>query len=330
MLAHLFAYGALMRQIRFAFPCLLLALAFGCDSPAAGTDAGGLTDTGGADSGGEIDGGTGDVDSGGGGCGGAMPDLADTSGQEGLAIARDGTIYMSESGGVGRLLPDGTYDASWLSIPGAGTVWGMVLDATNTHLYVGSPSLGRVVTVSDLDSTPTFVTLANITQPNGLTMGDDGSLYVSDFGNDDVLRVDVTDGTSESILATPIGNANGLAFTDEGTLLVDSYSGGRVFELTLDASHHETGRTTAATGVGSPDGIAVDENGTLYVGDNNGRVLQIAADGTVDMVLASGLSATANLEWGVGPLDCHDLYVASGSGLSRIALPVGQRAVPWH
>ncbi len=316
-------------RTRFTLPTMLLFLAFGCDAPvanptdAATSDAGTTEDTGtpGEDVG---------IDGGSSGCGTAAPDVSATPATEGLSIGRDGTIYFSVSGGVARITPDGTLETSWLRIPGASTVWGLVLDATNTHLYVGSPSLGQVVTVSGLDATPSFVTLATIAQPNGLTMGTDGFLYVSDFGNNDVLRVDVTDGTSESILMTPIANANGVAFTDTGTLLVDSYAGARVFELTLDASHHETGRTTAATGVGAPDGIAVDENGVLYVGDNNGRVLQMAADGTVDMVLASGLTAVANLEWGAGPLDCHHLYVASGGGVSRIELTVGQRVVPWH
>lgn len=315
-------------RTRFSIPTILLSLAVGCGGPATSDtdaavhDAGTTADTGTTEDTG--------VDGGSTGCGTAAPDVSATPGTEGLAIGRDGTIYFSVSGGVARITPDGTLETSWLRITGAGTVWGMVLDDTNTHLYVGSPSIGEVVTVSGLDGTPTYETLVAIAQPNGLTFGPDGFLYVSDFGGNDVRRVNVADGTDESILATPIANANGVAFTDEGTLLVDSYSGGRVFELTLDAAHHESGRTTAATGVGAPDGIAVDENGVLYVGDNNGRVLQIAADGTVDMVLATGLSAVANLEWGAGPLDCHDLYVASGDGVSRIELTVGQRVVPWH
>jgi sugar lactone lactonase YvrE len=313
-------------RTRFALISILLGLAVGCDAPAAAVDA--ATSDAGVDSGAPPD----DVgiDSGAAACGTGAPDVSSTPGSEGLAIARDGTIYFSVSNGVARIAPDGTLDTGWLHITGAGTVWGMVLDEDNTHLYVGSPSRGDVVTVSGLDGTPTFAPLVDIAQPNGLTLGPDGFLYVSDFGVGDVLRVNVADGTSESILAMPIGNANGVAFTDTGTLLVDSYSGARVFELTLDASFHETSRATAATGVGSPDGIAVDENGVLYVGDNNGRVLQIAADGTVDMVLASGLAGVANLEWGQGVLNCHDLYVASGDGISVIHLDVGQRVVPWH
>jgi hypothetical protein len=48
------------------------------------------------------------------------------------------------------------------------------------------------------------------------------------------------------------------------------------------------------------------------------------------MTLQMGHSGTANLEWGAGVLGCHDLYVATGTGLTRIPLTVGQRAVPWH
>ncbi len=313
-------------RTRFLFPSLLLTLAFGCDAPVTPATDAFVTD-GGTDAGMTDDVG---IDGGAPSCGTAEPDLSGTGSSEGLTIGRDGTIYFSVSGGVARITPDGTLESSWLRITGASTVWGMVLDASNTHLYVGSPSLGEVVTVSQLDGTPTYETLVDVAAPNGLTFGPDGFLYVSNFSGNDVRRVDVATGADESILASPIQSANGLAFTDEGTLLVDSYSGARVFELTLDATFHETDRTTAAMGVGAPDGIAVDENGVLYVGDNMGRVLQIAADGTIETVLASGLPSAANIEFGAGPLNCHHLYVASGNGISRIELTVGQRAVPWH
>jgi hypothetical protein len=321
--------------------CIALVLALpiaGCGGPAADTDAGtapGEDGGGGQDAGSTPDTGapvdaampsdTGTSPT----CGTAMPSLTGTSGTEGLVIARDGTIYYSRSNGVGRIGTDGTNDATWLSIPGSATIWGLALDATNTHLFIGDPTAGQLRVATGLDATPSQTPLAAIDQPNGVTVGPDGAVYVSDFGNDSVLRVDASSGAMTTVTASAIAGADGVAFTDDGHLLVTSYADGTVVSLTLDASHHETARATVATSVPSADGVALDEAGTIYVGGGS-RVYRIGAGGTPDMTLQMGHTGTANIEWGAGVLGCHDLYVATGGGLTRIALTVGQRAVPWH
>lgn len=303
----------------------------------AGASDAAMSDAGASDGGGTIDAATDDAgasDAGGGtdagpsACGTAQPTLP-TAGTEGLVIARDGTIYYSVDGGVARIRPDGTNEPSWLPIPGASTIWGLALDASNTHLFVGDPGAGVLHAVSGIDSAPRITALATISQPNGVTVGPDGAVYVSDFASGDVLRVDPAGGPVVTVTATPISGADGVAFTDDGHLLVTSYAAGTVLSLALDATHHETGRTTVARNVPSADGVAIDTAGTIYVGGGS-RVYRIGAGGTPDMTLQMGHPGTANLEWGAGPLDCHDLYVATGSGLTRISLAVGQRAVPWH
>lgn len=269
------------------------------------------------------------VDGGGTSCGTARPALGATSGTEGLVIARDGTIYYSVSGGVARIAPDGTLDAAWLRVANGATIWGLALDASQTHLFIAHASGGEVRVATGLSGTPTSTRLAVVAQPNGVTVGPDGLVYVSDFAGDAVLAIDPSSGATTTVTSADIAGADGVAFTDDGHLLVTSYSNGNVVSLTLDAAHHETARATVATSVPSADGVAVDANGVLYVGGGS-RVYRIGAGGTPDTTLQMGRPGTANLEWGAGALDCHDLYVATGGGLTRIALDVGQRAVPWH
>jgi streptogramin lyase len=293
----------------------------GVDAAATPNDAGTDAGTPGADA--NVDGGTTT------GCGTAQPTLpTPAGGTEGLVIARDGTIYYSVNGGVARIGTDGTNTAAWLTIPGATTIWGLALDATNTHLYICDVGAHRVRVATNLTTTPTQMMLATVAQPNGITVGPDGAVYVSDFSGNSVIRIDATTGTTTTVTASSIAGADGVAFTDDGHLLVTSYSAGTVLSLALDAAHHETGRTTAATGVGSADGVALDSTGTIWVGGGS-RVYRIGAGGTPDMMMTTP-GGTANLEWGSGVLGCHDLYVATGSGLRRITTTVVQRAVPWH
>lgn len=264
-------------------------------------------------------------------CGGARPAVSGVTGTEGLVISREGSIYFSQRAAIGRLDADGTLDTSFVELPRTATqVWGMVFDAANEHLYVGSPSSGSIYDV-DLTATPPAVTAlaTGVGGPNGLTLGPDGALYFSDFTGGRVMRVGLEAGATPTVVGT-LRSANGVAFDDEGRLLVCGYSSGTLVRLTLSRGV-ESARETVASRLGSPDGVALDRDGTIYVTDNGaGRLLRIEADGSTT-TLQSGINAAASLEFGTGALDCEDLYVASGRTLVRYeAGTTPGRAVPWH
>ena len=296
-----------------------------------GSDAGARDDAG-------VDGGVVDHDAGTPGddagtpgeCGAARPDLGGITGTEGLVIARDGTIYYSRSGGVGRMRPGAAPEHGFVSI--GGTVWGLALDAANETLYVGNPGHG-VHQVDLTAATPAAGDFVNdLGAPNGLTVGPDGFLYYSDFNGGRVYRVDPASGTRAEVTASMISGANGLAFESGGTLLVASYGTGRLLRLTLTAGV-ETGRATVTDDLSNPDGVAVAADGTIYVGDQGGAipagVYSISA-GVVTPV-RTGLSAPASVEFGAGALRCDDLYVAIGGGAMQRIEAVGEgAAVPWH
>jgi DNA-binding beta-propeller fold protein YncE len=330
------------RLWRFACAVLVLAACDDATDPDGGTTTDGGSDSGQVDSGRDLDAAVdaGSVDAGGSdggrtGCGTERPPVDTIRGTEGLVIGRDGTIYYSQPGAVGRMAPGGVAENSWAPLPGASaTVWGLALNAANDMLYVGSPSLSRIYAI-DVTMVPPVVTeLATATGdgPNGLTIGPDGALYYSDFSNDRVMRDDLSGAAATQVNTADIRQANGVAFADDGTLYVASYGMGRLFRLTLDASGVETGRDTIASGLGSPDGVAFDADGRIYVTNNGGGTLiRLEADGTLPMELATGLSAPASIEFGAGPLRCTDIYVAKGGALLRFeGGTAAGRAVPWH
>jgi sugar lactone lactonase YvrE len=312
----------------------------GTDAPSA-VDAGGETDTGpgvdgggGTDAGGGTDGGPGTDAGPTTGCGGARPSLAGITGTEGMIIGRDGTIYYSQGGAVGRMTPGGTADDAWSDLPGGGTVWGLALDAANTTLFVGSPGNNAIYRIDTATGVATMHVAASM-GPNGLTMGPDGALYYSRFNASSVWRVATAPGSvATQVTLTPISNANGVAFDDDGTLLVCSYSAGTLTRLTLTAGI-ETGRAPVASGLGSPDGVAVDANGDYWVTNNAaGDLLYVrSSDGMVTNVTMTtpSINAAASLDFGAGALDCEDIYVASGGTLFRYEMgTVAGAAVPWH
>jgi sugar lactone lactonase YvrE len=263
-------------------------------------------------------------------CGSARPTVTGTASTEGIVIAADGTIYYSQSGGVGRITPGGVRTASWVRLAGASTVWGLALDAPRRRLYVGSPANGTVYAV-DLSTDPPMATpfLTGAGGPNGLTMGPDGLLYYSDFNGSHVYRVDES-GMRTRVTTSTITQANGVAFYN-GSLYVASYGRGALYRLTL-TDGAETARDTVITGLGSLDGLAFDATGAAYVTDQRmGRLVRIAPDGATSENLLTGLSAPANVEFGVGPLSCSDIYIATGRGVVRYEMGSANGLdVPWH
>nr|MBK7067620.1 hypothetical protein [Deltaproteobacteria bacterium] len=81
-------------------------------------------------------------------CGAERPDISAVRGTEGLVIAADGTIYFSQSRGVGRVRPGMAPESRWASLPmAASTVWGIALDVANQRLLVGSPATSTIYAV---------------------------------------------------------------------------------------------------------------------------------------------------------------------------------------
>ena len=341
-----------MQRARLVLLSLSLSLAAcggsaGTDAGQPPADAGPGTDSGSGDAGTPIDGGAPAMDGGsttdggpmldagpmadGGSassCGTARPDVSGITGTEGLVIARDGTIYYSQRGAVGRLRPGGTPENAFVSAGGAAsTVWGLALDAANETLFVGVPGMG-VMRVDLTAATPSATMLVTGGSPNGLTMGPDGFLYYSDFSAGRVYRVEPVSGGRTEVTASRIMQANGLIFEPAGTLLVASYGTGVLYRLTLTANV-ESAREMVAMGLGSTDGVTLAADGSILV-TNQADSAVIRITGTTQAFVGPSIPGLANLEHGTGALRCDDLYVTSSGAMRRIEGVGNGAALLWH
>jgi sugar lactone lactonase YvrE len=283
-------------------------------------------------------------------------DLTKVTRAEVLVIAPDGTVYFSDFGAhVMRYAPP--YDKvepAWATITD-GWVFGVMLDPKRKVIYAGSraPKSGTTVvsnpppgpTIYKIDITdPTKVTRFAEAAPgvNGLTMGDDGSLYFADQccdpGKEDAARGHIyrvtPDGVKTQVTKTPIDNADGIAFGPDKKLYVIPYLGMTcpITRLTLDSTFTESARDVyvdiTAQGGLHGDGIAFDKSGNVYL--TAGALFKVTPDKVVTKLSPQG---GANIEFGAGALSCSEIVWATNSNMvapQHMNGDIAGQDVYWH
>jgi sugar lactone lactonase YvrE len=292
--------------------------------------------------------------SGGNTCASSTPatfDLSMAGRAEGLVIGPDGTIYFSDfDKHVMRYVPPYAtgVEKTWATVEN-GWIFGIMLDPKRNVIYAGSRSPRMMTTpapaVYKIDiSDPTKVTKFADAEAgiNGLTMGDDGSLFYADqccsATMPDPMRGHIyrvtPDGKKTQVTKTPIDNADGIAFGPDKKLYVIPYLGTAcpITALTLDATFTETARDTfvdlAANGAKNGDGIAFDNKGNLYA--TAAGLFRVTPDKKVTKLSDVG---GANIEFGAGALTCNELLWATNNMTTppqRLTNDIVGQDVYWH
>lgn len=163
----------------------------------------------------------------------------------GVAVGPDGSVYLADlhNNRIRRVAPDGVIT----------TVAG-----TGAGGYNG-------------DGIP--ATTANLSNPTGVAVGPDGSLYLADREVFRIRKVDPqglittiagtgTLGVSSDgglATATPIGHVRGIAAGPDGSVYFSDQTNGRVRRVAPD------GRLTSVLAISDPFGLAVGPEGSVYV-----------------------------------------------------------------
>lgn len=205
----------------------------------------------------------------------------------GVAVAQDGTIFVTENGNnvVRRIIRNG-------STAIVDTLAGVRFEVTDEDDQDRLNSTLRGVNgFRNGDSTT-----ASFRQPDGIVIAPDGALYVADASNHSIRRIRVVDG--EVAVDTIAGNGvpgfidgdaanarfrlpTGLALSPDGqTLYVADLGNNRIRRIDLATMKVATLSGSGEFGVadgppaeatfGQPIGLAVDLDGTLYVSEFSG------------------------------------------------------------
>jgi sugar lactone lactonase YvrE len=229
------------------------------------------------------------------------------NGPYGVAVDRDGTLYICEHAGhrVRRVTSDGKISTV------AGT---------------GSPGRGAEGVSAHL---------AALQHPRGIAVDSAGDLYIADAGNHRIRKVTMADGKIRTFAgtgtgatdrtlatATPLSTPHDVAVDSAGDVYIADHGNHQIRKVTAD------GKISTVAGKGTPglatDGtlatdaqlkfpsaVAVDSAGNLYIADSgNQRVRKVTkADGKI-RTLAGTATAPLNTSVGMAVDSVGDLYVA--------------------
>jgi len=171
------------------------------------------------------------------------------------------------------------------------------------------------------DGSPVFRNVAKATEagfsdPFGIAVGSDGSIYVSDAGESNKIRKITPEGALTTLAGGDEGFADGspgafntpsgLAIDDDGNLYVADTSNNRIRKVTPDGvvstvagngtPGFADGDALSATFNG-PVGVAVDKDGNILVADTyNDRIRKITVDGHVVTIAGDGIPGDADGE----------------------------------
>ncbi|WP_327098079.1 serine/threonine-protein kinase PknD [Nocardia vinacea] len=132
-------------------------------------------------------------------------------------------------------------------------------------------------------SSQTPLPFTDVTLPTGVAVDDAGNVYVTDMGNDRVMKLAAGASTPTPLPFTGLKNPQDVTVDTAGNVYVSDTSNDRVMKLAAGAS---TPTPLPFPGLKDPHGVAVDSAGDVYVADRgNDRVMKLTAGASAPTTL---------------------------------------------
>jgi|GEM_PF-5227827 len=200
---------------------------------------------------------------------------------KGMTFGSDGNLYVTTTGLIGETVPDQVL-----------RFWGPGV----TTPGVSDPGAGKTGAVFIDDITPNG-TDAAWDNPNGITFGPDGRLYVTETHDQKINRYEADGTFKDTFVAAGSGGLNGptsLLFRSDGLLYVTSQNNNSVLRYNATTGAFVDSYIPSGSGdVLLPNDLKFDPSGNLYVSStNSGQVLRYGSGSQAAFIVTLNSAST--------------------------------------
>ncbi|MEM1336296.1 MAG: hypothetical protein AAF634_14555 [Bacteroidota bacterium] len=228
--------------------------------------------------------------------------VANFGANDGLSVAADGTIYASNFGsftGTQVLAVNPETGVVEVAVDNLQAPTGNCIDAEE-NIYVvhnvrrtapeSNATIGDVIRVDSDGNRTTLATLPGF--PSGITLDDEGNLYVSNFAFPGVHRISAEGETTIYVQDNRLAGGVGIDFDENGNLFVGNFTTGDILEIAPDTSI-EVLVTLPTDEPGVVIGYITYLNGSIYATAPGEHVIyEVSLSGEASVLAGSGSEST--------------------------------------
>lgn len=250
------------------------------------------------------------------------------SGPTTIALAPDGTVWFTESGGnrIGKMNPDGSGLVEY-PLPNPDSSPRIIALGADGNMWFSEHTGNRLGRITPDGKITEFPMPTPASQPRAIALGADGNIWIGMFAAGKIGRITPQGRITEFAIPTPDSGPRALAAGPDGNIWFSEFNASKIGRITPDGAITEFPLPRPNSG---PGDITAGADGNMWFVELSGtmdgrmpdgnRVGRIAFDGAItEFPIPSEGASPINIA--VGP--DRDIWFTKGASLFRVT-PIGK------